>query len=333
MDQIGVGPEPDNLTGPSRSEPELSAGELQVPGRRDHPVELHRSTQVAGHGARTRYRLGYLVGVAGWFVRSIVGRNERRGQPERQQLSLECAGWSEAVCRADRPLLIQGLVGSVGVVFPDELVDRGLRRGQRLERVVIIEQFPPQGEVEAFDLAGRGRRRRLGQSVRDPVVPADLVEQHLAAAAEPSGELLAVVGQAPRPAHRTAPTRWRMPDTPPGRWPAPRPRRSRRTGSGRPPRSPPSPRGALRWPCRPAITPPTMSSCHSCIGPGRSHRWYEFRGRFRFRGVTTPMPDQDPVHRRVDGTVSPAGASSAIRCGSAWRPIADASVAARRPAP
>jgi len=86
-------------------------------------------------------------------------------------------------------------VRSVGVVGPCELVDRGLGGGPRPERLVIIEQFPAQREVEAFDLAGRGRRRRLGQPVGDPVVPADLVEQHLTALAEPAGELLAVVGQ------------------------------------------------------------------------------------------------------------------------------------------
>ncbi len=35
-------------------------------------------------------------------------------------------------------------------------------------------------------------------------------------------------------------------------------------------------------------TPPTMSICHSCIGPGRSHRTNESRGRFRFRSTTRP---------------------------------------------
>jgi len=74
MDQISVGPEPDDLTGSSRSEPELSAGELQVPGRRDNPVELHRSTGEGDLGARTRFQLGYLVGVTDWFVRSALMR-------------------------------------------------------------------------------------------------------------------------------------------------------------------------------------------------------------------------------------------------------------------
>ena len=38
--------------------------------------------------------------------------------------------------------------------------------------------------MEALDLAGRGRRARRREPVRDPVAPADLVEQHLAAATE-----------------------------------------------------------------------------------------------------------------------------------------------------
>ena len=49
--------------------------------------------------------------------------------------------------------------------------------------------------MEALDLAGRGRRARRREPVRDPVAPADLVEQHLAAAAEAIGELLAVIRQ------------------------------------------------------------------------------------------------------------------------------------------
>ena len=49
--------------------------------------------------------------------------------------------------------------------------------------------------MEALDLPGRGRRARRREPVRDPVAPADLVEQHLAAAAEAIGELLAVIGE------------------------------------------------------------------------------------------------------------------------------------------
>src|SRR6187455_2812711 len=47
--------------------------------------------------------------------------------------------------------------------------------------------------MEALYLPGRGRRARLREPVRDPVAPADLVEEHLAAAAEAIGELLAVI--------------------------------------------------------------------------------------------------------------------------------------------
>ena len=74
-------------------------------------------------------------------------------------------------------------------------VDRGLRGGQVRERDRVVEQLPAQAAVEPLDLPGRGRRPRLGQPVDDPVVPADPVEQHLPALAEPVGELLAVVGE------------------------------------------------------------------------------------------------------------------------------------------
>ncbi len=50
--------------------------------------------------------------------------------------------------------------------------------------------------METLDLAGRGRRTGLGQAVRDPVLPADPIEQHLnRRLVEPAGEHLAVVGQ------------------------------------------------------------------------------------------------------------------------------------------
>ena len=49
--------------------------------------------------------------------------------------------------------------------------------------------------MEPLDLPRRGRRPRLGQPVDDAVVPADPVEQHLPALAEPVGELLAIVSE------------------------------------------------------------------------------------------------------------------------------------------
>jgi hypothetical protein len=83
-------------------------------------------------------------------------------------------------------------VRPVTVVLCDELLDRSLRRFHRGEQIMVIEQFAAQREVEPFDLAGRGRRRRLSQPVSDAVVAADLVEQHLPALPEPVGELLAI---------------------------------------------------------------------------------------------------------------------------------------------
>jgi hypothetical protein len=49
--------------------------------------------------------------------------------------------------------------------------------------------------LEALDLPRGGRRARLREPVRDPVAAADPVEEHLAAPAEASGELLAVIRQ------------------------------------------------------------------------------------------------------------------------------------------
>ena len=49
--------------------------------------------------------------------------------------------------------------------------------------------------MEALDLPVVVGERGCREPVRDPVAPADLVEQHLAAAAEAIGELLAVIGQ------------------------------------------------------------------------------------------------------------------------------------------
>lgn len=83
----------------------------------------------------------------------------------------------------------------VGVVVVPEHVDRGLRGLDVGPDRHLVEQFPPQRLVEPFHLPGRGRRRRLGQPVDDAVLPADPIEHHLPALAEPVGELLAVIGQ------------------------------------------------------------------------------------------------------------------------------------------
>src|SRR4051794_14270437 len=56
-----------------------------------------------------------------------------------------------------------------------------------------VEQLAPQRQMEALHLPGRGRRAGLGEPVRDAVAAADLVEEHLAAASEAIGGLLAVI--------------------------------------------------------------------------------------------------------------------------------------------
>src|SRR3954452_14105311 len=59
----------------------------------------------------------------------------------------------------------------------------------------VFEQLAPQRQMETLDLPGRGRRPRRRQPVGDAVAAADLVEQHMAAAAEAISELLAVICQ------------------------------------------------------------------------------------------------------------------------------------------
>ena len=67
---------------------------------------------------------------------------------------------------------------------------------QRLERLLLAEEFSTQGAMEAFDLARRGWAARLGQKVLDAVLPADPIKEHLDRwVMESAGEHLAVVGQ------------------------------------------------------------------------------------------------------------------------------------------
>jgi hypothetical protein len=81
------------------------------------------------------------------------------------------------------------------VVLGHPRIDRGLRRRQVTKRHGAVEQLTAQRPVEPLDLPGGGRRPRLGQPVRDAVIPADPVEQHLPALAETISELLAIVRQ------------------------------------------------------------------------------------------------------------------------------------------
>ena len=61
--------------------------------------------------------------------------------------------------------------------------------------------------------------------------------------------------------------------------------------------------------------PPTMSMPHSCIGPGRSNRMNESRGRFRGRDFTSPCRRRIRLIVDVDGTCHPASVSSACQAG------------------
>src|SRR5665647_1248947 len=87
------------------------------------------------------------------------------------------------------------LVGTLGVVVGDPLVELGLRLRERGEDAAAKE-LAAQRLVEALNLAGGGRAARRGEQVADAVLAADAVEEHLArAGAEAAGEHLAVVGE------------------------------------------------------------------------------------------------------------------------------------------
>src|SRR4029077_1442447 len=89
----------------------------------------------------------------------------------------------------------QRLVWTLRVVVGHPLIERLLCCLQSLEHLPSVE-LHPEGAVEAFDLAGCGRRAWFGEDVVDPVFPANSVEQHLHRwLGETPGEDLAVVGQ------------------------------------------------------------------------------------------------------------------------------------------
>src|SRR5664280_2366972 len=89
----------------------------------------------------------------------------------------------------------EGLVGSDGVVLHHPGVEGSLSYFDGgMSTFVIDEKLVPVGPVEALDLAGRCRRVRGGQSVLDPVVVADPVEEHRSRSRAESGrEDLAIV--------------------------------------------------------------------------------------------------------------------------------------------
>jgi hypothetical protein len=137
-------------------------------------------------GDQFRDRLG---GVGG------VEDLQRFRQP--QLYSLGRLGRDEPVGRDDGDLDVQALVRPVGVVAGHPRVHRGLGRLHGLEQLGVVEEVGPQRPVQPLNLAVLVRRRRLGEPVRDAVLAADLVEQHLTprrpVPVEPIGELLAVI--------------------------------------------------------------------------------------------------------------------------------------------
>src|SRR5438105_11699418 len=85
-----------------------------------------------------------------------------------------------SVARAEpafRRAVAQRLMWSLRVVVGHPLIERLLCRLQIPEHLPGVE-LDSEGAVEALDLAGGGRRGRLGEDVVDAILPADAVEQH-----------------------------------------------------------------------------------------------------------------------------------------------------------
>ena len=135
----------------------------------------------------------------------------------------------------------------------------------------------------------------LGEQVLDAVLPADPVEEHLhRRAMEPAGEHLARCrsGSAAAPHGLATPPRARH--RPAGCAHAASTAPTRRTGSGRRPRSAPSP-----WCRQRAGTRPRRPSATTRSAAARSQRFHDWSRRRRARRVDHPGPDQAPVHRRL----------------------------------
>jgi hypothetical protein len=78
------------------------------------------------------------------------------------------------------------------IVVIDPRIESGLRRLERRKRLVG-EELLADALVEALDLAGRGRRPRCGQLVRDPILATHAVEHHFGLVrSETSGEDLSL---------------------------------------------------------------------------------------------------------------------------------------------
>ena len=117
-------------------------------------------------------------------------------------LSIALGRWrklARAVLTTPKPALrsrvLERLVRPLSVVVAHPLIQRLLCCLQISEHLPRVE-LDSEATVKAFDLAGSGRRARLGEDVVDTILPADAVEQDFDwGLGEASGEDLAVVGQ------------------------------------------------------------------------------------------------------------------------------------------
>ena len=335
VDPVAVGPEPDDLTGPGRAEPELLPAQRHVPRRRHHPVELDRPTRPPAPAGLAR-RLGVVVGVVG---RSAGGRRPASAGSQTAAAPVGCSGpgrtgragitgscWSRRLVRAGRCCSRATHASTAACAASSDGRTGRRRRGIRAE-----------GAVEPLHLPVLVRRRRLGQPVGDPVAAADLVEQHLPAAL-PNRSVnclpLSVITSSGTP-NRASACGERQTHRPAGG-----PLHHR--GDHAEPGVVIDPGDDLGLPQLPGdrvdqLRPRRRCRC-STAASARAARTgrYESRGRFRGRGRTSPCRIRIRFDRRAP-TAPPrrpaTAACAAAPSGSASHPTADAPAASPPPPP
>ena len=186
VDDVVVGPERDGDPGPVRSQPELLArhGTCSPTGARPGRTRPPPGSAPSAGNAERRFGLGRLGGGVGAAVRAA---GSRRGNASRS------AAGTGANRSAGEAMSKDRWGGGCCSRRPPSHRGRPAR---------------PRGRRTASWSASRSRRRvwwnrsilpvvvgarGLGEAVHDAVVPADPIEEHLAAPPEPGGELFAVV--------------------------------------------------------------------------------------------------------------------------------------------
>src|SRR5687768_8666794 len=140
------------MAGVAGSEPELLAGDAQVPAGRHDPIDLDGVEATSRFPLDNTTRLGHgrvlsLVVDAGL----VVDGGELGWCPDRQRVRVR-AGWAMEPVSGERH--VQRLMGPGRVVFAAPPVDRRLGGGQILERALVLEHLALDRLMPPFDLPG-----------------------------------------------------------------------------------------------------------------------------------------------------------------------------------